>query len=461
MSSLTAPAWTRRPIDVGIPGPTPRDMATGFWSIRADPLSYLAATRERYGDRVAFPIPGPPALLLSDPDDVRRVLQTSARTWGKDTVQYAALGRVTGPGLLASSEPSWIDHRRLAAPAFHHQRLDRVGVHVAEATDEALARWDVPSPYGATVDVARLTLGVALDVVGRALFSADLSDQAHRLLEATSAAARLVVRLGRGIVPVPERIPTPLNRRLVRTRRELDTLCLQLIATRRATGVGGDGAGGDDLLGLLVDSGLSDQEIRDELVTMVIAGHETVAAALTWSLMLLAQDQDAQDRLRAEALAHIGPVPMVGTAQRLPWTRAVVDEALRLYPPAWVISRRSHQPDVLSGHDVPAGTTAIISPWLLHRRADAWPEPDAFRPERFLDRSAARSDYLPFGAGPRLCIGREFALGEMTIVLGRLLTAYRIGLPRDWSPPVPQALIAVHPRGGMPLHVTPLGGRHP
>ncbi len=462
--STAARLQAMRPTDVGVPGPSTLDMARAFRSVRADPLSFLGEVSDRFGDLVAFPVPGPPALLVNDPAAVRHVLQTSARHWGKQTVQYAALARVTGPGLLASSEPSWIDHRRLAAPAFHHQRLEAVGDQVRAAADAAItARLAGDSlATGAVVDVAALTHRIGLDAVGRALFSADLSGHAQQLLDATSEAAKLVVRLGRSVLPTAAWAPTPTNVRLRSTRHRLDAISFELIAQRRARGaLSADGSHGDDLLGLLLDSDLTDGEIRDELVTMVIAGHETVAAALTWTLMLLAEHQPAQDRVRAELAAHPGPVPMLGHQDRLPWTRAVIDEALRLFPPAWAISRRSHQPDVIGGRPVPAGTMAIISPWLLHRRSASWPEPLAFRPERFLDAGAGRSDYLPFGQGPRLCIGRAFALGEMVLVLSRLLASYQVGLPQGWVRPAPQAQVAVHPRGGMPLLVTRSSGtRH-
>lgn len=159
-----------KPTDLGIPGPSSLDMARAFRSVRADPLLFLSEVSERYGDLVAFPVPGAPALLVNDPDDVRNVLQTSARHWGKETVQYAALARVTGPGLLASSEPNWIEHRRLAAPAFHHQRLEAVGDQVRAAADAAIAsRLAVEcSRTGAVVDVAALTHRIGLDAVGRA-----------------------------------------------------------------------------------------------------------------------------------------------------------------------------------------------------------------------------------------------------------------------------------------------------
>jgi cytochrome P450 len=455
-----------QPTDVGVPGPTSWDMARAFRSIRADPLTFLGEVSQRYGDTVSFPVPGAPALLLNDPADVRHVLQTSARSWGKDTVQYAALARVTGPGLLASAEPSWIEHRRLAAPAFHHQRLEAVGDEVAAAARTAIsARLGGPHANavadGAVVDVAALTHTIGLDAVGRALFSTDLSDHAHDLLAATSEAADLVVRLGRSILPRAEWTPTRTNLRLRAARRRLDAGAAAIIAERRARNSrpGGTPHHGDDLLGLLLDSGMDDGEIRDELVTMVIAGHETVAAALAWTLMLLAEHTAAQERVRSELDSHLGPVPLVGHRERLPWTRAVVDEALRLYPPAWAVSRRSHRDDEVGGRQVPAGTLAIISPWLVHRRPDLWPDPEAFRPERFLD-GTARTGYLPFGQGPRLCIGREFALGEMVVVLAELLREHRIdvpGGPGGWTRPVAEAKVAVHPRGGMPLVVRRTG----
>lgn len=458
--SVTTRLQAMQPTDIGVPGPSSLDMARAFRSIRADPLSFLVDVSERYGDLVAFPVPGAPALLVNDPVDVRHVLQTAARNWSKETVQYAALARVTGPGLLASSEPNWIEHRRLAAPAFHHQRLEAVGDEVRAAAGSAItARLGSGSfASGDLVDVAALTHRIGLDAVGRALFSADLSGHAQALLDATSDAAELVVRLGRSILPRAQWTPTRTNLRLRSTRRRLDEISAEIIAERRERRrLSPAGAHGDDLLGLLLDSGLTDAEIRDELVTMVIAGHETVAGALAWTLMLLAEDQPAQDRVRAELAAHSGPVSLLGHRETLPWTRSVVDEALRLFPPAWALSRRSLGPDVIGGREVPAGTLAIISPWLIHRRADPWTDPLAFRPERFLD-GVARAGYLPFGQGPRLCIGREFALGEMVLVLSELLRDHRLDVPPGWTRPSAQAQVAVHPRGGMPLVVTRTAG---
>ncbi len=447
-----AARWqTMRPAELGVPGPTTAEMARAFRSIRRDPLAFLMAVWQRHGDLVAFPVPGPPALLVNDPDAVRHVLQGAARNWGKQTIQYSALARVTGQGLLASAEPNWIEHRRLAAPAFHHRRLEAVSGEVRLAADAAIDGALAGTPRtGAVVDVAALTHRIGLDAVGRALFSTDLSPQAGALLDATNRASELVVRLGRSVLPGARWAPTPTNLRLRATRRRLDSITADVVAQRRARA-----RGGDDLLGLLLDSDLTDAQIRAELVTMVIAGHETVAAALTWTLMLLAEHPEIQRNVRAELAGRPSPVSLLEHRDTLPWTRAAIDEALRLYPPAWVISRRALGPDVLSGLEVPPGTLAIISPWLAHRRLDSWPAPLDFRPERFLGAEPPRSVYLPFGQGPRLCIGREFALGEMVVVLSRLLSAYRVDVPPAWTRPACRALVAVHPEGGMPLLLSP------
>ncbi len=464
--SLASRMAALQPTDLGVRGPSSLDMARAFRSVRADPLSFLTQVNERYGDLVSFPVPGPPALLINDPADVRHVLATSARNWGKQTVQYAALARVTGPGLLASSQPNWIEHRRLAAPAFQHRRLEAVGHQIRAAADSAISARLPGGTYtgSSVVDVADLTHRIGLDAVGRALFSADLSGRAQDLLGATSQAAELVVRLGRSVVPTAQWAPTLTNLRLHTTRRRLDAISADLIAERRAHGPrmasSSDDPYGDDLLGLLLASDLSDAEIRHELVTMIIAGHETVAAALAWTLMLLAEHPLAQEQMRTELAGHPGEVSLLGHAETLPWTRAVVDESLRLFPPAWVLSRRAQGEDVIAGRRVPPGTLVIVSPWLLHRREATWSDPEAFRPERFLTGPAGpgRTGYLPFGQGPRLCIGREFALGEMVVVLSRLLTGHRLEVPPGWSRPPARAQVAVHPLGGMDLIVTRVVG---
>lgn len=447
-------------------------MARGFSAIRDNPLAFLEDTRRRYGALVAFPVPRTTALLVSDPADVRRVLQSGARTWTKATVQYAALARVTGPGLLAVADDRWLPRRRIAQPAFHHARLDRVSESIRAAAGRVVGEWASLPADGAVLDVDALAMRVTLDVVGRTLFDEDLDDVTDALVHATDEAAELVVAQGRQVVPLPSWAPTPVNRRLRRAVRDLDRICREVIARRRSRGVG---ESHHDLLGLLLAAGLPDDAVRDELVTVVVAGHETVASALTWTLMLLAEQPAHQERLRAEVRAA-GDVPALRLRSELPWTRAVVDESLRLFPPGWVVSRRATAPDVLGGREVPAGTIAIVSPWLLHRDPAAWPDPERFDPARFgpgrvdathvgtppsgargagAATTTARPDYLPFGLGPRLCIGRDFSLVELTVLLAELLRDHAVSLPPGWRRPDVDAFVTLRPRGGLRLRVTP------
>ena len=445
-------------------GPLPADMLRAVPTIRRDPLAFLEATVARYGDLVAFPMPRTPVLLVNTPAGARRVLQDNHRGYGKRTVQYGALSLVTGAGLLTSDGDLWRRRRRIAQPAFHHGRLDAVAEQAAAAGTSMAASWTAAP--GRTVDVDRAALRTMLEVVGRTLFAADLAADGERVVEAVDAALQAVVTRARSPLPavLPGWLPTPSRRRLRHAVATLDDACLGVVRRRRAAGLS---AADDDVLALLLraadaDGGLEEREVRDELVTLVIAGHETVASCLTWTLLLLARHPQVQDRVAAELDAL--PVEAAGWAElpALPYTRAVVDEALRLYPPAWVVTRRALADDVVDGVAVPAGTLVVLSPWLLHRRAASWPDPGRFDPERFLasdavgsPRGAFRGDYLPFGAGPRLCIGRDVALVQAVLILAALLRGRRVVLPDAAVPVRVDALVTLRPRGGLPLRLVP------
>lgn len=438
-------------------GPVPREMVAAVPAIRADPLGYLERVVARYGDMVAFPLPRTPVLLVNTVAGARRVLVDNQRGYSKATVQYGALSMVTGVGLLTADGDAWRTRRRLDQPAFHHGGLDVVAHQSVAAAERLRSRWP---DGGGVVDVDAAALQATLEVVGRTLFGADLASDGERLVGAVLSALEVVVARARTPLPVPGWVPTRGNRRLARATATLDEACAAVVRRRRASGVAEADA---DLLALLLraaDAGeLDGRQVRDELVTMVIAGHETVASSLTWTLHLLAQHPDAQQRLHAEldAVLPRGRAPAWADLRDLVWTRAVVDESLRLYPPAWVLTRRAVADDVVDGVELPAGSLVILSPWLLHRRADVFADPGVFRPERFMagaGGSLPRGAYVPFGAGSRLCIGRDFALVESVLVLAALL--------RDTTVrPVPgravdvDALVTLRPRGGLPLHVRP------
>ncbi len=442
------------------PGPLPLDMLRALPAIRADPLSFLAVSVARFGPLVAFPLPKTPVLLVNTPAGARRVLVEGAGTWSKQTVQYSSLALVTGSGLLTTDGSAWREPRRAVQPAFAHSSLDVVATQSVAAAERLRSAW--PLGEAVELDVDAAVLAATLEVVGRTLFGGDVGEDGERVVAAVLEGLHVVVARARNPVPVPAWLPTRGNRRLARTGRVLDAAVAHVVARRRAVGVQeGDG----DMLALLlraVDSGaLAEVSVRGEVATMVVAGHETVASALVWTLHLLSGHLDTQEALHAEldAVLDGGRPPTWSDLRRLPYTRAVVDEALRLFPPAWVVTRRAERDDVVDGVAVPAGTLVIISPWLLHRREE-YPDPEAFDPRRFLDHdppSPSRGAYVPFGAGARLCIGRDFALAETVLVLAALLRD-RLVAPPAGAPRRPvrvDALVTLRPRGGLRLRFEP------
>jgi cytochrome P450 len=452
---------------LGVPGPLPADMVRAVPAIRRDPLAYLRGVTARYGDLVAFPMPRTPVLLVNDPAGAARVLRDNHRAWGKATVQYRALSAVTGAGLLTADGDAWRHRRRIAQPAFRHGALDGVATQAVAAAESLRATWDAAGP-DTPVDADAATMRAMLAVVGCTLFAADLAPAADRVVGAVDAALHAVVHRSASPLALGAlgRLPTPSLRRLRRAVATLDDVAAEIVARRRAT-LDDDGGGeADDVLALLLraaDAGaLTGREVRDEIVTLVIAGHETVASSLTWTLHLLAGHPEAQRDLHAELDAVLGGrAPTWADVPALRHTRAVVDEALRLFPPAWVITRRALADDVVAGVEVPAGTLVLLSPWLLHRRPDRWPDPDRFDPQRFLGGASRPGDlagpaaveagYLPFGAGPRLCIGRDLALVEAVLVVAALLRDREVARPPGAPEPRVDALVTLRPRGGLPL----------
>jgi cytochrome P450 len=403
-----------------------------------DPLAFLAQQWRLYGDVVQFPIPSPPTYLVSHPDDVRMVLVGRSRDVTKATIQYRALSRVTGQGLLTSDNPVWREHRRVLQPAFHADTLPGVAAHTARAASRLVTRLRERGDDG-VVDIDAEVMTLALEVVGDSLFGHELGPVADRLAEATLTALGEVVSMARMPLRAPAWIPTPGNRRMTRSLAELDAAVEAILAQRRSQGPSDP----PDMLDLLQASNLDRTAVRDEIVTFLVAGHETVASALTWALVLLGTHPDIADRVAREADEVLGqpatdgsPAPDVPALDvpalaRLQVARAVVDEAMRLNPPAWLITRSTTADMELSGSHVPVGSLVILSPWIVHRHPEVWNDPDAFRPDRFLagEREAGpgmRTAYIPFGAGPRMCIGRDFAYAEAVLSLAMICRAVRL-----------------------------------
>lgn len=412
---------------------------------RNDPLSFLMNLAAR-GRLVGMRLGPIEAFLLREPDDIERVLITDARRYWKDRMTRG-LGRVLGDGLLTSEGDIWLRHRRLLAPAFHRERIAAHANDMALAADHFAASLQAGEVRDVHADMMRLTL----EIVGKALFDSDVGPRAADVARALEV---LVGRFGDGLItlfPWIERLPLPDNRRLQEALATLDDVLLGVVRARRARG-----GGGSDLLSMLLAAeddagrGLSDREMRDELMTLFLAGHETTAIALSFAFVLLSRNPDTEARLRAELDAVLGDtLPTADSLARLPFTRAVVLETLRLYPPAWAIGREATEDLTLSGYHIPKGTQIWLSQWVNHRDPRYFPEPERFLPERWLgglERALPRFAYYPFGGGPRICIGNQFSLLEATIVLATILRRVRVRLLES-RPLALLPVITLRPKG--------------
>lgn len=426
--------------------------------ILADPLRYLQHAVDTWGDLVAFPVGARPALLVNDPDGVDQVLRRNAGGYGKQTLQYETLSLLTGQGLLTAPTELWRERRRQVAPGFHRRTLEGLLAVVDTAATRmvgALAGSARAAGSGVVV-IEDAVLAATLEVVTGALFGADLHGAAARLAHAVVRGLDGVIGRATSPLKLPLAVPTVANIRLRRSLRELDAVVAALVRERASGGSRPE----PDLLDLLLLHVAEPVAVRDEIVTLIVAGHETVASALTWALWLLAGHPEIADTLAAEAAevldADVGTT--LDQLARLRRARAVLDETLRLYPPSWAVSRRALADDVVAGVPVAAGTLVIISPWTLHRRSQSWPDAGAFDPGRFREAdSGRRPDYIPFGAGQRLCIGRDFALLEATLLLSRLSAAFVLGRPAG-ARVTPRARVTVRPRRALALELTPRTG---
>lgn len=426
-------------------------MARAFLQVRNNPLQFLYDSWKRYGDVVQFPIPSPPSYLVNDPSAIRRVLVEVPRNYSKKTIQYRSLSLVTGQGLLVADHDVWRTQRLLVQPAFHHATLNRLVSYVHDVTGRLADEWRSLSP-DAVIDIDAAMMEGALEVVGHALFGTNLSDDAAELTSATLTALDVVVARARVPISPPKWMPTPGNRKLATALAALDGAVAHMMTSERSHT--------DDMLGLLLNArdddghSLDARGVRDQIVTFIVAGHETVASALTWTWALLAEHPEVQAELHAELDAVLnGRAPEFDDIAALPFTRAVFDEALRLYPPAWLISRTALTADELGGREIPEGALIIMSPYLLHRHPDIWTDPERFDPHREFDRT----NFIPFGNGLRLCIGRDFAYVEAILMLAALAQHFAVSYPDGESAPEAVPLVTMRPEHGLVVRVSPRG----
>jgi len=442
-------------------GPPPVSFLTLLrGKFHADPLERWGGIRERFGDVARYRFGPADTFLIQSAEGARRVLQDNAGNYTKAHLSYAVLRRLLGNGLLTSDGSFWLRQRRLAQPAFHKQRIAAMATHMVAAAErraEAWSRCPADEPLSMLAEMTKVTL----EVVAAALFGTALPERAEEVAGAWNVLnAQLVDRATKRRL-LPPILPTAYDRAFRRARGTLFAVVDEVIAQKRRSG-----ATGDDLLSMLMEAkdedtgeAMNDAQLRDEVVTMLLGGHETTATALAWVWPRLHLHPAVEEKLHAELRAVLGGrAPNAADFPRLSYTRAVFEEVLRLHPPAFLVNRTVAADDVVDGYRVYRGGSIVLMLLMIHRHPAYWPEPLAFRPERFLDPEAEKARprfaYLPFSGGPRQCIGNGFALMEGVLVLATLAQRFR---PRLVDPRLPDTdyQVLARPRGPVLMTLAP------
>lgn len=393
-----------------------------------------------------------PTVMIGAPSLANEVLATKHASFVKSPGLAVFLRPLLGNGLLTSERELHTKQRRFLAPAFAHRRI---AAYASTMADRA-ARFAGSIADGSELDVSEAMMGLTLEIVGKTLFDAEVGADATEVGDAVTVAMECAVSQLSSLVPIPPFVPTRMNRKSRRAVAQLDAILYRIIRERRAQG--GDRG---DLLSMLLETKdeqggtMSDQQLRDESMTLFLAGHETTANALSWTFYLLAKHPAARARVEAEVDA-LGHVPSYDELKQLPFTLAVFKEALRLYPPAYIIARRAVEDVVIGRHQIKKHTIVIVNVLGMHRRPELFPDPEAFDPSRFLgdaEKQLPRCAYMPFGAGPRVCIGNHFALMEGQVLLASLSKRLRFDLVSN-VPVAMEPLITLRPRGGVPMRAT-------
>ena len=429
------------------PGPKGHLIGDNLREYARDPLGFLSGCAREYGNVVRLRFMGQNLFLLSDPDLIEYVLVENNRNLSKTRI-LKRNRRLLGDGLLTSEGEFWRRQRRLAQPAFHRKRVVAYGEVMVAYAERSLEAWR----DGQTIDVHEEMLHLTLEIVAKCLFDADVGSRATDVGKAMQVALK-DFSSQRRLVRIPKRVPTPHNIRFEVAARRLDEIVGAIIEDRRKSG---EDRG--DLLSMLVlaedEDGerMTDKQLRDEVMTLFLAGHETTANALSWTFWLLSQSLNAEAKL-AEELQRVlgGRTPTMSDLSDLPYVERVVKESMRLYPPAWVVGREAIAECEVGGYRMPAGTTALLSQWVMHRDLCYHENPERFDPDRWTAEYAKalpRFAYFPFGGGPRQCIGAGFAMAEACLLLATVAQRFRMDLAPGQRVE-PYASITLRPKEGI------------
>lgn len=416
-----------------------------------DPLGFFERTAREYGDVVRLNFAGWPTLLLSDQTGIEKVLVKESRNFIKNEVMWRQVRALFGTGLLTSEGELWQRQRKLAAPAFAGAQLIGYGPDIVKLSEQEVSTWE----DGPEVDIHANMMRMTLNIAAKAFFDSEVPKDIADVGEALDVLAHVLTSRFKRPILIPDSLPIPSNIGYNRAIRTVETIVRRMIEERRRTGLEGRTDFLSRFMAARDESGqpMSDKQLRDEAVTLLLAGHETTALTLSWSLHLLGTHPEVQARLADEIELALGSRSV--TTDDLPQLKlaeGVVMEAMRLYPPAWMLGRQALGEFEIAGHTFGPGTTVFIAPLVLHKDPRYFDDPLAFRPERWLDGTLARSlprfAYMPFGGGPRICVGQRFAMMSATMMLATIVRSWQVTrLPH--RPVTPYPSITLRPEGGV------------
>ncbi len=421
--------------------------------LRKDPLNYFVGLMEEYGDVVEFNIGLTPVVMLNSPDAVKHVLQDRFEDYPKSRF-YRAFKPVLGRSIFTSTGETWLSQRRTASPCFGGARFEVMAERIVGATAKMLDRWDGFDRAGEPVEIVHEMMRLTLDGVTQALLDMDFIENYDEVHDALTVILRETEKRVWSVAPPPDWFALMTRPRYRQAVDTIDRVVRGIINERRRNPRDSDG-----LLTTLIEAhdaeGSGDESLlKDQVVAMIATGHESTACALAWAFYLVTQHGDVRDRLYEEVDNALGGRdPQAADLPALQYTGMVFEEAMRLYPPVWTISRVATMDDEVSGVKIPKGTTVMLSPYAMHRNRDIWPEPEKFMPERFHPDAVAqrpRYSYFPFGGGPRVCLGNRFAMMEAKIMMAMVIQRYRLSV-MPGQEIVAEPMITLRPRNGIAM----------
>jgi cytochrome P450 len=437
------------------PGPGILDFFSNAPEFRKDPLAGFLKHALKFGDIVRYR-----GLWithqLSHPDHIQQVLQTNVANYRKGR-DYRILKLSLGEGLLTSDGALWQRQRKMTQPAFHSGQIAGFVRVMEEHALAMMERWETLAASGQSFDVLPDLMRLTLNIVSEALFSTNLESDIAVIKETLDVGREYTVDRAWSVVRVPQQLPTRRNLHHRRSLANFHTILDRMVEERRKSS-----AQINDLLSMLMDARdedgapMSAKQLRDEMATLLTAGHETTTLVLAWALFLIGSNPGVAERMSAEVGFLNGRAPGYEDLSRLRYTRNVAEETMRLYPPVWVLSRTAIGDDEMGGFKIPAGSEILIFPYVTHRHPKWWAEPDKFDPERFLPERTLgrmRGSYLPFGLGPRTCIGLNFAMTEILVVLSLIMQRFRLELAMDPAKMKLDASVTLRPKTGVPIRI--------